>query len=195
MRFIQACKYNYILWWDAHAQKKLNPKLMGECKGMAPCEPQTDAWCRQSPAPAMPPPPRSGASALNQELWRHASRTERFKLMLKPSVEAAWHCRMAAVRDHTHVHGHWHSHAWVEQDRGGSSTFQWGQGIFQHRSSRLAHRTHVSACVYLHVAFFLLLLATSVLFVGLWTLSPWYLKKKCKEFLFENISSNVEAVV
>ena len=194
MRFIHACKHNCILWWYMYVQMNLNPRLMDGWKGTAlPCEPQADARSGQSPAPAMPHPPRCGANALNRELRGCESHMKHFKLMQKTSMDAAQHCGMAAAREHVNACGHWRSHAWDEQDRGSSSMFQWGQGIFQSRSSRLTHCTRVSACTYLHIAFSLLLLAMSVLFVGLCTLSPFSLKK-CKEFLFESISPKAEVV-
>lgn len=168
---------------------------MDEKGPLFPAVPWTPGRCLKQAAPS----PSDAASSSKQGKWfeqgvvRTWESHEALKINQKTSVDAAHCCWMAAAREHVNARGHWCSHAWVEWDRGSSSMFQWGQGVFQSRSSRLAHRTHVSACIYLHIAFSLLLLATSVLFIGLCTLSLFSLKKY-KEFLFENISPKAEAV-
>lgn len=167
---------------------------MDEKGPLFPAVPWTPGRCLKQAVPSPSDAASSGsrANALNRELWGRESHTKHL-LNQKTSVDAAQCCWMAAAREHVNACGQWCSHAWVEWDRGSSSMFQWGQGVFQSRSSRLTHCTHVSACIYLHIAFSLLLLATSVLFIGLCTLSPFSLKTY-KEFLFENISPKAEAV-
>lgn len=141
---------------------KVSLKLMGTRRDsslLESCESCADA--QSSPTPVMLHSPQSEVNAWNRDVEiREQFRT--LQINTTPSMAGGRCWWMAAGLEHVGACGHWFSHAWDEQDRGSRD-----QNMFQVRISRLID--YIWHPAFSSIAFSLLLLATSILLVGLCT--------------------------